>query len=265
VRYLGLSGRETLKVRLSAFDPKQTSWGEAVRQLTLPPLLLRRLTRSIPLVASRLLLGQDSGLACSLLGCGPRRLSRRFPFSLRCQFSGTNSLFGQIGFMRLLCGFTFDGANGSFCVHCFSRRTARCDRWIVRPWLGTEFLQHSLFRPRGIVLPLPKIRGLVALHSVTFSCSATGRMVRRRLDGSIEVTAQTILGLYPLAPAYNHGFDTRARYSVPPITAAPSTQEEDYIRPYMILAKNLKRLVRRRFPFMNEGVDALLPCCHPFF
>src|SRR5262245_380317 len=91
------------------------------------------------------------------------------------------------------------------------------------------------------------------------------QLVRRRLDGSNEVTAQTILGLYALAPAYDHRFDARARYSIPPITATPSTQEGDHIRPYVILAKNLKQLVRRRFPFMNEGVDALLPCCHPFF
>jgi hypothetical protein len=85
------------------------------------------------------------------------------------------------------------------------------------------------------------------------------------LDGSIEITAQTTLGLYALAPTYDHGFDTRAGYGIPPITAAPSTQEGDYIRPYVILAKNLKRLVRRRFPLVNEGVHALLPCCHLFF
>ena len=92
-----------------------------------------------------------------------------------------------------------------------------------------------------------------------------GRVVRQRLHGSIEVTTQTILGLNALAPAYDHGFDARSRFSIPPITATPSTQEGDYIRPYVILAKNLKRLVRRWFPFMNEGIDALLPCCHPFF
>jgi hypothetical protein len=155
-----------LDTSLSAFDPKRTSWGKPLRQLTLPPLLLRRLARSISLVASRLLLGQDRGLAFGLLGCGPRRLFRRLPFSLRCQFGGTNGLFGQIGFTRLLCGFTFNGTNGSFCVHGFSRRTARRDCRIVRPWLGAEFLQHSLFRLRGIVLPLPKIRGLVTLHFV---------------------------------------------------------------------------------------------------
>ena len=68
-----------------------------------------------------------------------------------------------------------------------------------------------------------------------------------------------------LAPAYDHGFDARARYSIPPITATPSTQEGDYVCPYVILAKNFKRLVRRRYPFMNEGIDALLPCCHASF
>jgi hypothetical protein len=52
--------------------------------------------------------------------------------------------------------------------------------------------------------------------------------------------AQTILGLYALSPAYDSGFDPRARYSISPITATPSTQEWDHIRPDMILAKNLK-------------------------
>jgi hypothetical protein len=216
------------------------------------------------LVASRLLLGQDSGLAFGLLGCGPRRYFRRFPFSLRCQFGGMNDLLGQIGFTRLLCGFTFDGANGAFCLHSFARRPARCDCWIVRPRPRAEFLQRSPFRLRGIVLPLPKIWGHVPLHSVSFSCCATGRPVRWPLHGSIEITTQTILGLYAFAPAYDHRFDARARYSIPPITATPSTREGDYIRPYVILAKNLERLIRRRLPFMNEGIDALLPCCHPF-
>jgi hypothetical protein len=30
----------------------------------------------------------------------------------------------------------------------------------------------------------------------------------------------------------------------------------------MILAKELERLVRWRIAFMNESVQALLPCCH---
>jgi hypothetical protein len=217
------------------------------------------------LIASRLLLGQDGGLAFGLLDCGPRRHFRRLSFSLGCQFGGTNSLFGQIGFTRLLCGLTFDGAIGAFCVHSFSHRTVCCDCRILRPWRCAEFLQHYLFRLRGIVLPPPTIRVHVPLHSVTFSCSAIGRLVLRRFNGSIEVSAQTVLASEALTPAYDHGFDARARYSVPPTTAAPSAQEGNYIRPYMILAKNLKRLVRGRLPFMNEGVDPLLPCCHPLF
>ena len=152
------------------------------RQLTLPPLLFRRLARGIPLVASRLLLGQDSGFAFGLLGCGPRRLFRRFPFSLRCQFGGTYGLFGELGFTRLLCGFAFGGANDAFCLHGFSRRAARRNCRIVRPRLGAEFLQHFPFRLRRIALPLPKIRSQVPLHSVTFSCSATAGLVRQRLD-----------------------------------------------------------------------------------
>jgi hypothetical protein len=58
------------------------------------------------------------------------------------------------------------------------------------------------------------------------------------LDGSTNT--QTILGLYAFSPAYDSGFDPRARYSISPITASPSTQEWDYIRPDVILAKNLK-------------------------
>jgi hypothetical protein len=41
-------------------------------------------------------------------------------------------------------------------------------------------------------------------------------------------------------PSYDSGFDPRARYSISPIAATPSTQEWDYIRPDVILAKNLK-------------------------
>jgi hypothetical protein len=77
--------------------------------------------------------------------------------------------------------------------------------------------------------------------------------------------SRTILGLYTLSPAYDHGFDARARYTIPPITVGPSTQEGEYIRPTVILAKNLKWPVCGWFPFMNESIDALLPCCHPIF
>ena len=81
----------------------------------------------------------------------------------------------------------------------------------------------------------------------------------------MSINTRTILGLYALSPAYDSGFDPRARYSILPITATPSTQEWDNIRPDVILAKDLEQLVRWRFPFMNEGIDALLPCRHPFF
>jgi hypothetical protein len=30
----------------------------------------------------------------------------------------------------------------------------------------------------------------------------------------------------------------------------------------MILAKQLEGLIRRRIAFVNESVEALLPCCH---
>jgi hypothetical protein len=189
------------------------------------------------LVALSLLLGQDSGLVFGLLGCGLCRRLCRLTFGLRCEFSRPKSLLGQLGFLRSLCSFTFGGASGSFCLHCLSRRPTRSDYRIVRPWLGAEPLQHRLFRLRGIVLPLPEIRGHVPFHSGSLACSAIGMLVGRLLDGSINT--QTILGLYALSPAYDSGFDPRARYSISPI-AAPSPQEWDYIRPDVILAKNLK-------------------------
>jgi hypothetical protein len=46
------------------------------------------------------------------------------------------------------------------------------------------------------------------------------------------------------------------------MVASPSTKERNYIRADMILAKELEGLIRRRIAFMNESVQALLPCCH---
>jgi hypothetical protein len=47
-----------------------------------------------------------------------------------------------------------------------------------------------------------------------------------------------------------------------PSTAAPSAQEWNDIGADVILAKQLKRLVRRRHAFMGEGTNSLLPCRH---
>jgi hypothetical protein len=46
------------------------------------------------------------------------------------------------------------------------------------------------------------------------------------------------------------------------MVASRSTKERNYIRADMILAKELEGLVRWRIAFMNESVQALLPCCH---
>jgi hypothetical protein len=46
------------------------------------------------------------------------------------------------------------------------------------------------------------------------------------------------------------------------MVASPSTKERNYVRADMILAKELEGLVRWRIAFMNESVQALLPCCH---
>jgi hypothetical protein len=47
-----------------------------------------------------------------------------------------------------------------------------------------------------------------------------------------------------------------------PSTAAPSAGEWNNIGADVILAQKLKRLVRRRYAFMSEGADPLLPCRH---
>ena len=39
-------------------------------------------------------------------------------------------------------------------------------------------------------------------------------------------------------------------------------RERNYVGADMILAKELQGLVRWRIAFMNESVQALLPCCH---
>jgi hypothetical protein len=46
------------------------------------------------------------------------------------------------------------------------------------------------------------------------------------------------------------------------MVASPSTKERNYIRADMILTKEFEWLVRWRIAFMNESVQALLPCCH---
>jgi hypothetical protein len=64
------------------------------------------------------------------------------------------------------------------------------------------------------------------------------------------------------SPAYDHGFDAVASFSILPITAIPSTQEGNHIRTDMVLTKNLQWPVHRWFPFVNENIDALLSCRH---
>jgi hypothetical protein len=47
-----------------------------------------------------------------------------------------------------------------------------------------------------------------------------------------------------------------------PNTALPSAQERDDIGADVILAQELKGLVRRRHAIMGESADSLLPCRH---
>jgi hypothetical protein len=43
------------------------------------------------------------------------------------------------------------------------------------------------------------------------------------------------------------------------------TWEGNYIGADVILTKKLDWPVRRWFAFVNEGIQALLPCCHPLY
>jgi hypothetical protein len=65
-----------------------------------------------------------------------------------------------------------------------------------------------------------------------------------------------------LAPTNHCCFDGVACIHALPSAAPPSTQERNNIRADVILAKELKRLVGRRYAFVNEGIDSLLPCRH---
>jgi hypothetical protein len=214
--------------------PKRTA-----EKLPLPPLLFRRLARSIPCVACRLLFSQCGRLALGSLGCGPSRHFRGFPFSLRGKLGGAVRLFGQLGLMRSLRGLPVGGASGSFCEHGFSCRPTLRYRRIVRPGPRAEFLQHRLFRLRGVVLPLAKIRDHVRFHLVS-SCSGNA-----------------------CSPADDHALDALARFHILPITATPTTEEGNHVRADVIFTKKLEWPVRWWLAFVNESIHALLPRCHP--
>ena len=64
------------------------------------------------------------------------------------------------------------------------------------------------------------------------------------------------------APAKHCCFDGRARRRALPNTALPAAQEWNHIGADVILAQELKGLVRRRHAVMGEGADSLLPCRH---
>ncbi len=64
------------------------------------------------------------------------------------------------------------------------------------------------------------------------------------------------------APANDCSFDWAAGIHTVPSTATPSAQKWNDIGADVILAKNFKRLVRRRNTLVSEGVDSFLPCHH---
>ena len=64
------------------------------------------------------------------------------------------------------------------------------------------------------------------------------------------------------APAKHCDFDGGACRHALPSTAVPSAQERNHIGADVILAQELKGLVRRRHAVMGEVADSLLPCRH---
>src|SRR5580704_5717825 len=64
------------------------------------------------------------------------------------------------------------------------------------------------------------------------------------------------------APAKHRCFDRGACRHALPSTAVPSAQERNHIGADVILAQELKGLVRRRHAIMGESADSLLPCRH---
>jgi hypothetical protein len=83
------------------------------------------------------------------------------------------------------------------------------------------------------------------------------------LGRSTEAKGQAVLAINVRSPAYDHGFDAVTGFSILPITAAPTAQEGNHICADVILTQNLQWLVHGRFPVVHEGIDTLLPCCHP--
>ena len=75
-----------------------------------------------------------------------------------------------------------------------------------------------------------------------------------------------MLNLHPMpstrAPAKHCCFDRGACRHASPSSALPSAQERNDIGADVILAQQLKGLIRRRRAFMGEVADSLLPCRH---
>jgi hypothetical protein len=64
------------------------------------------------------------------------------------------------------------------------------------------------------------------------------------------------------APAKYRSLNAPVSAHASPRAIAPLAQERNNVRADVIFAKDLKRLVGRRRPFMNKAIDARLSCCH---
>jgi hypothetical protein len=116
------------------------------------------------------------------------------------------------------------------------------------PGVARNFPSIARFYRRSVVRALPKVKQRILFHYVWAS------------QGFNES-----LGINERSPAYDHGFDAVASFSVLPITAIPSTREGNHIRTDMVLTKNLQWPVRGRLAVVNESIDAVLSCYHPVF
>jgi hypothetical protein len=89
---------------------------------------------------------------------------------------------------------------------------------------------------------------------------------RRQADDVFDLSELSVASRHRAtsthAPANNPCFNLAARIHAQPSAVAPSAQEGNDIRADVVLAKELKSLIRRRYAFMSESSNALLSCCH---
>src|SRR4029077_1395583 len=121
--------------------------------------------------------------------------------------------------------------------------------------LGAKLFQRDLPRLGRRLLSLDEIRLFKTSHrfSTLYFNLARVAVARRVWLRPLPATH---------APADDYSFDWLAGIHTVPSTATPSAQKWYDIGADVILAKNFKRLVRRRNTLGGEGIDSFLPCHH---